>query len=1392
MPNKKVPKRRLNVGRTNKEKIIQALDSLERNVLSLNYEGYFTRNLFGELKSVLDLWVSFRVHLTSQDDRKKKIHCYGQLEEDVIDLKEEFDKNVNKIRGEYLESLESLNKDKIWETKLSKINTEVKNNYGEENVLRTIIDIPLLVKKCRKCKAPFFLQYSADRCANKDCTESPEFEFVLPGIIRFYSSKEFSSSPISEEEVKRICEIYSLQKEPDCFPKGSENTSFCKFCRFQIQCAAFVNGNGKDKDLLDPDEVIHQLHTKCRMIMGPTYQFPTLLYNTTRRLLLYRAVDYITLPDPEQVKQSMVKEDWTKIETDLNNFKNFVKDDFEKIRGEYQILAKKLKNNAFTNNELINPARELLKNVIQRTYTGTTRYVWNAWEGINLSHKKLQSASSSKEEPSGEVLRKFVERLFFTGTYNGIIVMPLGYLGQKLGVMFINVDKRDAESESDFDKRLKKDSFTFSRIALEFSPLLFHSLIYEIYAIALSDLEKKEINEIPNILLSRMPKALNIVAGAFWSERQIMDPKQNGSQCQAPKYLHAFEGFGEDYYLKEIDKGKIDEIWKKEFCNPSFQDVSKAWYENQSKVDDFYPNGSNVYKKDGINIRSRFLLPIRNEKFKGEPYSEEIQGVFDLYFDLSRYIINRHKTDLFRELSFLFVQTANAAHQKHKVIQHGLNAAVAAIMARNFDHNLGGHLLSYLTNLYDEWAKEKISKEEIDKKKNGGKELTELETVFSIFTDDKIMEPLQWFLKNNSYLLKYLKDRMDFIATILTFIPSPSTLNIPNELIGQKSKAPELDALISDLNYDISFIDNRQEIAIPGEEFGNLKYFTPRNFLLNYLAFSEKLEGANISRERIIIRPNIKNEVLAAIPGGSVGKQAFYSILENLARNAAKHKPEKVEAQQLEFVIEFPDENSSSKDTNTYNKDDLLRVTITDNLKNGQIAEMLQTKCKMPIVNNDGSFEKTDLGLKEMKICAAFLRGYGPGFIKGNELRNWPNDSAKEILNFQNIEGNLQCSFFLLKPKEILILTDNLERWGRERRIKNLLKKGIDFVILSGEGNKENMMSLDDLEERYKMFKLRHRFILLDCENDILKDLDQTFLPLRKIERVREFWKKFGPEKFIECVYLDWLKKLSNENFSGLLLPDLVIHLPGKEKEINSRWGNDVRLYEKWDSEQRNFKNPSCIYFTHFEDKVKEFCKDKELDLTMKCKNVIHVESITGANSSRRKIEDPRNAALMRLELMEAGLTKILIIDERIFNMQRRKNNSGAFLRAKGIEVWDFNEDNGLFYSLISNEKYEEVNINGYIIKLPLISKNLDFVVIHQGIIDKLLKAAKLSKEYKNIKMTLEIFNNKTKFKAIHSGRGKTEDIPEDWRFLTYSELESWFFDDKHTLIQGLYSLRGR
>ena len=202
-----------------------------------------------------------------------------------------------------------------------------------------------------------------------------------------------------------------------------------------------------------------------------------------------------------------------------------------------------------------------------------------------------------------------------------------------------------------------------------------------------------------------------------------------------------------------------------------------------------------------------------------------------------------------------------------------IKSAVGTIMSRNGSHNIGSHVLASLTH--------------------------------NVVTmpDDRV-------------LYQYIQHRMDYIATATTDFPSwtYSTRFVgglireflsQHHLLEYISKSEGLRAFkFQDPNNagDGRFNQNKT-IRLHVRRFG---YGLPND--INEVSFIE------YSKEKDDIRKSLQHDVDVALPGGVIGGHAFFTILENLIRNAAKHGwAAKKDADQkktnLDIYVDFEQDN---------------------------------------------------------------------------------------------------------------------------------------------------------------------------------------------------------------------------------------------------------------------------------------------------------------------------------------------------------------------------------------------------------------------------------------------------------------------------------------------------
>lgn len=262
--------------------------------------------------------------------------------------------------------------------------------------------------------------------------------------------------------------------------------------------------------------------------------------------------------------------------------------------------------------------------------------------------------------------------------------------------------------------------------------------------------------------------------------------------------------------------------------------------------------------------------------------------------------------------------------------REAIKSAKAAIMSRNMSHNIGSHVMAYLKqhlssvtnilqdNILSDFISSSSFSELLDKIEQAKKNQdASVKFIKEMSTEEgSLALP---FLVGLGNFISYLQERQDFIATIATdYIPYYSTVNFK-------------DFIYDEINPDKRYLRHKDR-----------KNLQPDNILLGNIARSEGLgrtisptEKENGKLSDIVIKfrgfdgnpvVNESNIVLnerqdayndlefmrqidVSLPGGMVGRQAIFSMLENIIRNAAKHGDWRNQGR-LELTFDFIDKDA--------------------------------------------------------------------------------------------------------------------------------------------------------------------------------------------------------------------------------------------------------------------------------------------------------------------------------------------------------------------------------------------------------------------------------------------------------------------------------------------------
>ena len=633
-------------------------------------------------------------------------------------------------------------------------------------------------------------------------------------------------------------------------------------------------------------------------------------------------------------------------------------------------------------------------------------------------------------------------------------------------------------------------------------------------------------------------------------------------------------------------------------------------------------------------------------------------------------------------------------------------SAKAAIMSRNMSHNLGSHVMSYLKQhlgSIKDMVNDRILAELITGEGDLKKNLNE--------TVDNIELP---FLVGMGHFVSYLQERQDFIATIATdFVPYYSTVNFkdgiydtlnPDKKFERHSNKETVLQTDNILLGNIARSEGLGRQTSPTRSISERGGATLSDIVLKFKDFNgNALEGKFLKesdKPNLIAMRNSLEEMRlcdVSLPGGIVGRQAIFSIVENVIRNAAKHglwrkvghlevtfnvfKKDDINKKELSCYLDdkFNDSHLSLREVferfycEADDADDLYFVTLTDNLdfKEDSLT-LLRKAIAEPYVNNKGELEGANKGIKEMRISASWLRSLADKKIvvpsnfdpKSDIKWNKPNNSIAPILyarisrDKENDKvGHLQYIFCLVRPKKVAILSSaydkkKLSEVGKQKLISN--SWGVftpeDF---SKESNKsyEFIILLDDNLEQYQEIrrKTSSRLFLLSEIYSKLDDFPHCNTLLDNL-----YDGSYDPDSLSVKLY----KFLSDYNNEKIAVVD--DRAWGMIKSSSKGQRVDIGIVSIFQTQDNSIQHP-YVYRNHYE--LSKNFNSVINDLRNIYINNLFVEGISGSNSTDRLVRNEEINEKWGYKHLHVMKERVAIFDERIFS------------KVFGIEESDFDAD---------------------------------------------------------------------------------------------------------------------
>jgi hypothetical protein len=505
---------------------------------------------------------------------------------------------------------------------------------------------------------------------------------------------------------------------------------------------------------------------------------------------------------------------------------------------------------------------------------------------------------------------------------------------------------------------------------------------------------------------------------------------------------------------------------------------------------------------------------------------------------------------------------------------------------------------------------------------------------------------------------------------------------------------------------------------------------------------------------------NNSEDLIVSIPGGENGKTAIIQILKNIYRNIFKHN-----LTATEDIIKLKLTVTEADDYITFNFIEQFK-TSDDNFKS--LINALNKK----IITDGNEIESSSWGLKEMKICAAYLKGVD---IENNI------DELEECYKIKrNKKGFLVHSLFLKKPKDFILLSDENDK-------VELPKNGTNLYL-----------------EKYNANELPKNVVYI---------INNKFIDLEK-SKSRNY-------RFLNYEDLIFKKDYSLENLQKSWLK--------KHFKINSfeSYTEQTQIF----SVLGGFQNKEIKKFNYFIDESHSLglyeLSGLERDSKTVKKEVIdnldYYEAIKGVYSESDIVE----CINTKIAVLDERLQKNLVIDDdRIENKYvkyletdsvKEKVYQSYFLEKKGIHIPKKENNLGFVFYGEDNNKNDvpsDDRFDRFVEILEKCFEEAEYVIVHSSGLEGLAK--KLSKERfgeikQNVLPNSDVsqedggfdivttylikhilkLRSKCKYLILTSGKGNPSTLPNHSYYINYNNLVEIITNaSKRKLINVLSTVR--
>lgn len=792
-------------------------------------------------------------------------------------------------------------------------------------------------------------------------------------------------------------------------------------------------------------------------------------------------------------------------------------------------------------------------------------------------------------------------------------------------------------------------------------------------------------------------------------------------------------------------------------------------------------------------------------------------------------------------------------------IQQSIRSAIARVMTRNMSHNIGSHVLSRMVD------PNSISQESITSdNKLLYRSIFENELgCYKNVEIERLGDKENFYNKLLATFFSYLKSRQDFLADVVSGRPQIQTTKffVNDVMKGIDENRLLLNRIsgLENFQYGFSFEGGLIEseikpdglieyskdvtVAISNDIMGQHAFYVIlENIIRNTAKHGKKADDGKLHNIKIVLKESETDSSLYQLTvyddiemeGTCVLKIERREKEEELYK---KHEV-KYDAPQLGVneiqggVIDIPHENQHNfiksfsliKEYRHLGYETIFgenqKSTTFDYFEVNKIDQLVISQnilINKPILNEEEfDLRLHALGLIEMETCAAYLRRIPIEKIESPEFRlKFCKTEKEEYLKEPNKELRLlravrpekngetkKClgyRFYIPKPKELLILDAVGKTWEAipEKERKSLESNGI--LLLDARSVESSGLKNKGEFDSKKVYPHEMRLTIGD-----VKKIEKSHVPKRHVtlDEFRSNYVEYHKKELNDDQSFNIIELLKEDN-NVLKLEVLraIVSERYKQKGLSPQ----LLLYKKC----INNNTGSHPYPISLSPHGKNYKGNRDKD---------YIEIHASRHDTLRNIINQRGTLSpheesIRLKFLEAAVSNVLIIDERIQEGGKNEyflENNETIPSMKYRELWDEanviipddNDDDAikLSASVLQNEldkKLQKLIIKEFGDNSERKCKGLDYIIVHLGIIDRYLDKENKKKEDNRNRMdflnslTEGLNLKKTPHLIIASGRAP-EDLPEGVSFISYSTLSQYVIEDrfKYKLIEVLNSSR--